>query len=88
MDHEETEDTVAALAMAEALARAVRNDDGAEAVAEIRHFAENDEEVLREAHRRCLSFDGLDGDTRRAAASLLWEARVQSADRDAGSAAR
>lgn len=84
----ETDDTVAALAMAEALARAIRDDASVEAVAEIRRFAENDEEVLREAHRRCLSFDGLDGETRRAAASLLWEACLQSADRDAGSAAR
>lgn len=69
---------VASLVMAEALSCAVRGATGPAVVAEIRRFAEDDDDVLREALRRCLAFDQLDRQSRRAAASLLQQARSQA----------
>lgn len=66
---------VAALVMAEALSCAVRGATGPAVVEEIRRFADDDDDILREALRRCVAFDQLDRQSRRTAASLIQQAR-------------
>lgn len=74
-----------ALLVAEALARAIRDDPRGATHAVLRQIASDDRDALDQARRRCLTLTVLDRQTRARAIALLTDARQRARQHADGS---